>query len=137
MTLNTHFDPIALWFAGSQSYSQVWWFSKFCNSFSMTSFYWQICIGSNTASLYVAGLCILLLISMADIILFTSTLSILIVIVLSLRSLRIFAGSSSCSSISVSCKVLETGANTVFWSRPYGLSFPISAFCLSPVEDIR
>lgn len=59
-TFNIYFKPIALRPGGNSSYSQVWWFFKSCNLFSIAFFHLLLWIASLMASLYIVDLWILI-----------------------------------------------------------------------------
>lgn len=68
LTLKTYFDPIAFRLGGSLLYTHVWWFSRFCSSFSIISYYWRPWIELWIALLYTFDICVLLLDSLINII---------------------------------------------------------------------
>lgn len=74
---------------------------------------------------------------MVDIILFASTLSAPVVIVLLLELPQPFIGASDYCLISAGCGAISAGVGALFRGRPYGLSSPVGAFYLSLIESIR
>ncbi len=114
LTLNTNFNPIAFRPEGSLLYSHIWWFLRFYNSVSMTSFYQRPWIKSLMTWSYDDGLHILLLHSVINITVSSCLLG----------TYSATVGLSSFNDIVMSIK-------TIFWSRLLGLGSSAGAFFFS------
>lgn len=116
LTLNTYFDPIAYLSSRSRLYSQVLWFSRFWISSPLTSLYCRECTGPTMTFLYVFGLWILLLVSVANI----------AFLIISVTSATL--SSTLLSSSGSICYPVGFSVTCIFLGRPLDLGSPVGAF---------